>query len=108
MVTVYFIRANNEKVRVEVSEGTTLMQAAKEANIREIPADCGGCCACGTCHVHVKTLDKIEPADYNSLETELLEVEDDYDRMTSRLSCQIQLNDKHNGLEVELRDNELL
>ena len=45
---------------------------------------------------------------YNSLETELLEVEDDYDRMTSRLSCQIQLNDKHNGLEVELRDNELL
>ena len=53
MVTVYFIRANNEKVRVEVSEGTTLMQAAKEANIREIPADCGGSCACATCHISV-------------------------------------------------------
>ena len=55
MVTVYFIRANNEKVRVEVSEGTTLMQAAKEANIREIPADCGGSCACATCHIYVHT-----------------------------------------------------
>ena len=53
MVTVYFIRANNEKVRVEVSEGTTLMQAAKEANIREIPADCGGSCACALSLIHI-------------------------------------------------------
>ena len=108
MITVYFIRNGKERIKVDVEPGFTLMEAAKKADIPEIPADCGGCCACGTCHVHVKTLDKIEPADYNSLETELLEVEDDYDRMTSRLSCQIQLNDKHNGLEVELRDNELL
>ncbi|MAH74713.1 MAG: hypothetical protein CBC53_003815 [Alphaproteobacteria bacterium TMED93] len=108
MISVYFIRNGKERIKVDVEPGFTLMEAAKKADIPEIPADCGGCCACGTCHVHVKTLDKIEPADYNSLETELLEVEDDYDRMTSRLSCQIQLNDKHNGLEVELRDNELL
>ena len=108
MISVYFIRNGKERIKVDVEPGFTLMEAAKKADIPEIPADCGGCCACGTCHVHVKTLDKIEPADYNSLETELLEVEDDYDRMTSRLSCQIQLNDKHNGLEVRLRDNELL
>ena len=108
MISVYFIRNGKERIKVDVEPGFTLMEAAKKADIPEIPADCGGCCACGTCHVHVKTLDKIEPADYNSLETELLEVEDDYDRMTSRLSCQIQLNDKHNGLEVDLRDNELL
>ena len=37
MITVNFIRTNNEKVCVEVEEGTTLMQAAKQADIKEIP-----------------------------------------------------------------------
>ena len=109
---VYFVR-NGSKIRVEIPDGeqSTLMEAAKwhsKVPIPEIPADCGGCQSCGTCHVHINTLDKCEPAEYNSLETELLEYEKDYDRMTSRLSCQIQLTNKHNGLEVRLRDNELL
>ena len=42
VIKVYFIRTNNDKVCVEVEEGTTLMQAAKQAEIKEIPADCGG------------------------------------------------------------------
>ena len=53
MITVYFIRTNNEKVCVEVPEGSTLMQAAREADLREIPADCGGNCACSTCKIAV-------------------------------------------------------
>ena len=108
MITVYFIRNGKARIGVDIEPGFTLMEAAKQADLPEIPADCGGCQSCGTCHVHINTLDKCEPAEYNSLETELLEYEKDYDRMTSRLSCQIQLTDKHNGLEVRLRDNELL
>ena len=53
MITVNFLRTDNDKVCVEVEEGTTLMQAAKKADIREIPADCGGNCACATCHIYL-------------------------------------------------------
>ena len=107
MVKVNFIR-DTETISVDMPVGRTIMEAAKELGLPEIPADCGGCQACGTCHVYIKSLDKVEPADYNSLETQLLEYEKGYDRLTSRLACQIQLEDKHNGLEVRLRDNELL
>ena len=52
MVTVYFVR-DGSKIRVDGPEGTTLMEAAKESHVRihEIPADCGGSCACCTCHI---------------------------------------------------------
>ncbi len=76
MITVYFIRTNNEKVCVEVPEGTTLMQAAREAKLREIPADCGGNCACATCHIHLTNAwSHLLPIKQNGLEQSLLEYE---------------------------------
>ena len=92
MITVYFIRTNNEKVCVEVPEGTTLMQAAREAKLREIPADCGGNCACATCHIHLTNAwSHLLPIKQNGLEQSLLEYEKGYIEGVSRLSCQIQL-----------------
>ena len=109
MVTVYFIRQDNEKVRVDVPEGWTLMQAAKQANIKEIPADCGGSCACATCHIYLSNAwTHIFPIKQNSLEQSLLEYEKDYIEGVSRLSCQIQLTKELDNLTVRLRDNELL
>ena len=112
MVTVYFVR-DGSKIRVEVPLGTTLMEAAKfhsPVPIEEIPATCGGCCACGTCHVYIdeKWLDKVDKIGYNSLENDLLEYEKDYRPGYSRLSCQIELEPKHDGIIVHLRQNELL
>ncbi len=109
MITVYFIRTNNEKVCVEVPEGTTLMQAAREAKLREIPADCGGNCACATCHIHLTNAwSHLLPIKQNGLEQSLLEYEKGYIEGVSRLSCQIQLTKELNNLTVRLRDNELL
>ena len=109
MITVYFIRTNNEKVCVEVPEGTTLMQAAREAKLREIPADCGGNCACATCHIHLTNAwTHLLPIKQNGLEQSLLEYEKGYSEGVSRLSCQIQLTKELNNLTVRLRDNELL
>ena len=109
MITVYFIRTNNEKVCVEVPEGTTLMQAAREAKLREIPADCGGNCACATCHIHITNAwSHLLPIKQNGLEQSLLEYEKGYIEGVSRLSCQIQLTKELNNLTVRLRDNELL
>ena len=56
MITVNFMRGQ-EVIPVQVNEGMTLMEAARDFSneaIDEIPADCGGCCACATCHVYVK------------------------------------------------------
>jgi 2Fe-2S ferredoxin len=109
VITVYFIRTNNEKVCVEVPEGTTLMQAAREAKLREIPADCGGNCACATCHIHLTNAwSHLLPIKQNGLEQSLLEYEKGYIEGVSRLSCQIQLTKELNNLTVRLRDNELL
>ena len=99
-----------EKIPVQVNIGMTLMEAARDfanTSIDEIPADCSGCCACATCHVLVDKnwTDKIGQADLNSAETELIEYEKNYDRMRSRLSCQISLEKKHDGLVVHLLDN---
>ena len=109
MITVYFIRGE-EKIPVQVDEGRTLMEAARDysnTRINEIPADCSGCCACATCHVRIDQnwIDKVGEAKLDSMETELLEYEKGYDRMRSRLACQIQLNEKHNGLVAHLLDN---
>ena len=112
MITVYFIRGK-EKIPVQVDEGMTLMEAARDyatQSIEEIPADCSGCCACATCHVLIDRnwTHIIGQPDLNSPETELVEYEKGYDRMQSRLACQIQLEKKHDGLVAHLLDNHKL
>ena len=110
MITVNFIRTNNEKVQVKVPVGWTVMEAAKEANLDEIPATCGGCCACATCHVYVNNawIDKLGEIDYNTPEQELLEYENGYKKGVSRLGCQIMLTKELDNITLHLRDDELL
>jgi ferredoxin, 2Fe-2S len=111
MIAVYFVR-KGLKIRVDVNEGSTLMEAAKyysKININEVRADCGGCCACGTCHVIIdeRWIDKIKPADENKAEIELLEFEKQYKKGLSRLSCQVELTKEHDGLIVHLLDEDI-
>ena len=108
MVKVNFIR-DNETISVDMPVGRTIMEAAKELDLPEIPADCGCCQACGTCHVYVDSVwcDKLKIKE-NSLEQSLLEYEPDYVEGVSRLACQIQLNDDLNNVTVKLRKHELL
>tara|TARA_X000001036_G_scaffold5798_1_gene5232 strand:- start:289 stop:615 length:327 start_codon:yes stop_codon:yes gene_type:complete len=108
MVKVNFIR-DAETISVDMPVGRTIMEAAKELDLPEIPADCGGCQACGTCHIHVDDvwLDKLKIKE-NSLEQSLLEYEPDYIEGVSRLACQIQLNDELDNVTVKLRKHELL
>ena len=108
MVKVNFIR-DTETISVDMPVGRTIMEAAKELDLPEIPADCGGCQACGTCHIHVDDVwcDKLKITE-NSLEQSLLEYEKGYKPNCSRLSCQIQMNEELDGLTVNLRDDELL
>ena len=108
MVKVNFIR-DTETISVDMPVGSTIMEAAKELQLREIPADCGGSCACATCHIHVDDvwLERLK-IKQNSLEQSLLEYEPGYKEGISRLSCQIYLTKELNGLTVHLRPEELL
>ena len=107
-LTIYFVSKDGTKQEVKVPPGFTIMEAAKKfanTSIDEIPADCGGCQACGTCHINIKEdIDKVGIVDYNSLENEILEQQPEYDRMYSRLGCRVVLRKQHNGLKVYLRD----
>ena len=112
MITVYFVR-NGSKIPVEVDVGASLMEAAKfysKVDIPEIPADCGGACACATCHVYIdqRWLAKYGKTSDNTPEIELLEYEKGFKDGESRLACQITLTKEDDGLIVHLRNDELL
>ena len=75
------------------------MEAATNNDIPGIDADCGGACACATCHVYIDqdwTAVVGSPAD---LEAEMLEVAEDV-KDNSRLACQVKVSDEMDGLRV--------
>ncbi len=105
MPKITYIEHNGKSHTIEVANGLTVMEGAVQNNIPGIDADCGGGMACATCHVYVKEnwLNKIQ---------EKSEGEDDmldqaYEPKTnSRLSCQIQISDELDGLEVKLPEKQ--
>ncbi|MCW2284988.1 2Fe-2S ferredoxin [Rhodoblastus acidophilus] len=101
MVKVIFVNTKGEKRELEGQPGQTAMEIARNAGVEEIYAECGGACACATCHVYVAKewadkLPKPEP-----MESDMLDFAVD-PRPTSRLSCQIKLSDELDGLVLEL------
>ncbi len=85
---------------IEATDGWTLMEIIREAGL-PIRADCGGCCACATCHVYVDAAwtDKIEEL----TDDEDILLDDSFERKDgSRLCCQITFSQKVDGIKVEL------
>ncbi|WP_372747131.1 2Fe-2S iron-sulfur cluster-binding protein [Litorivivens sp.] len=101
MIEVKFIEHSGEVHEVTAESGASLMQAALNNSVPGIDADCGGGCACGTCHVIVSPewIDKVGSP--NETEAIMLQMTPEGCER-SRLSCQLQLNDELNGLVVEL------
>ena len=101
MPKVTYIEIDGTEHTIEVSTGTSLMQAAINHLIPGIEGDCGGLCACGTCHVYIKPPwpNLCAPAD--ELETSMLEFAYDVSR-DSRLSCQLMMSDELDGITVHL------
>jgi|TARA_R110002124_G_scaffold73357_2_gene196911 2Fe-2S ferredoxin len=101
MAFITFIEHSGEEHSTFIEEGKSLMQLAIDNSVPGIDADCGGMCACGTCHVIIdkKWIDAVGPAD--SEESMMLELTPDKTD-TSRLSCQIKTNDEMDGMIVRL------
>jgi 2Fe-2S ferredoxin len=86
---------------VEAADGSSVMEAIRDAGIDELLALCGGCCSCATCHVHVvdEWFDKL-PA-MSEDEDDLLD-SSDHRTLQSRLSCQITYADALDGLQLAI------
>jgi len=99
MTKITFISPNDEKNTVAAKVGSTLMEAAVDNDIPGIDADCGGGCACATCHV-------ILPDDFMTAVPAMDEDEQylldflDNRQKNSRLSCQVDITDKLDGMIV--------
>ena len=101
MPKITFIRHSGERHIIEAEVGESVMQVAVNSAIPGILADCGGNCACATCHVYVGAAwtQRIEPP--SRTEREMIECAMD-PQSNSRLSCQILIAPDHEGLEVQL------
>ncbi len=101
MPSISFVVPDGTVHLVEAAVGASLMEAARLRGIPGIIAECGGACACATCHVYVdpEWIDRTGPA--NADEAEMLEFALNT-RPNSRLSCQIKVGDDLDGLVVEV------
>jgi len=99
MPRIVFIEPDGNRRAIEAPLGFTLMQVARQNNIRGVVAQCGGACACATCHVYIGAsgLAKLEPRE--EMEEGMLELAWE-PRNNSRLSCQIHITADLDGLEV--------
>ncbi len=99
MPDIVFVQADGVRRAINAPVGITLMEAARQHGIQGIVAQCGGACACATCHVYIdrRWLGRLEPPE--EMEQGMLESAWE-PRENSRLSCQVHLTAALDGMEV--------
>ena len=105
MPRIIFITPDGIRHETHVENGYSVMEAAINNNIDGIVAECGGACACATCHSYIDEawLDKIPAMD--DMEDSMLDAA--FERKdTSRLTCQIEVTDALDGLVVHVAEND--
>jgi len=107
MAKITYIEHNGTEHSVEVANGMTVMEGARDNNIPGIEADCGGACACSTCHVYVAPdwTEKL-PAKA-AMEEDMLDFAWQPDPARSRLTCQLKVSDELDGLIVHMPEKQI-
>ncbi len=106
MPRVIFHDREGQRREIEIARGSTVMEGAVDHDVAGILAECGGACACATCHAYVaeEWLDRLPQM--SDMEDAMLDSARDR-RSNSRLTCQIEIVDRLDGLEVYVADNEV-
>ena len=99
MPRITYIEHNGTEHTVDVAEGLSVMEGAVKNRIPGIDADCGGACACATCHVYVQAPWSEVVGGRNELEEAMLDFAEQV-KENSRLSCQIRVTAELDGLVV--------
>ena len=106
MPKIIYRQLDGGATELEVDDGYSVMEGAINAGLDGIVAECGGACACATCHAYVDEawLDKLPAMD--DMEDAMLDAA--YERRdNSRLTCQLEVSAELDGLVVTIAENEL-
>src|SRR5690554_4681880 len=93
MARITYIEFNGTEHVIDVAPGLTVMEGARDNGVPGIEADCGGACACSTCHVYVAEdwVDRLPPRD--PMEEDMLDFAWQPDPLRSRLTCQLKVSE---------------
>lgn len=105
MPKIIFTEANGTRHETEAEPGQTVMEAAIQNDIPGIPGECGGACSCATCHVYVDPEWLEKTGEPSQAEDDMLDFAFDV-RENSRLSCQIRVTKKLDGLSVQIPEEQ--
>jgi len=106
MPAITVIKFNGTQHTIEAEVGRTLMENVLDNNIPGIDADCGGACACGTCHCFVADDWRGMAGAPEQLEESMLGMRPDRED-SSRLSCQIRVTDAMDGMAIRLPEYQM-
>lgn len=105
MPKITFITHSGEEHTVKAKKGASIMEAAVKNSVPGIDADCGGACACATCHVYIEAPHSALTGTPNETEETLINFAEGV-KDTSRLSCQIRVTRKMDGLVVKIPESQ--
>jgi len=107
MAKITYVEFGGKQHVVEVASGLTVMEGARDNGVPGIEADCGGACACSTCHVYVAPdwVAKLPAKD--AMEEDMLDFAWNPDPVRSRLTCQIKVTPELDGLVVHLPERQI-
>ena len=106
MAKIHFVDHSGETRIIDVENGATVMEAAIRNAVPGIEAECGGACACATCHVYVDEAWCEAAGSPAQMEEDMLDFAFDI-RSESRLSCQIKVTDALDGLVVRIPEKQI-
>ena len=105
MAKITYIEFDGTEHPVEVRNGLSVMEGAIRNSVPGIDADCGGACACATCHVYVDEAWREKVGGPSAMEESMLDFAEGVEE-NSRLSCQIKVSDALDGLVVTMPESQ--
>ncbi|NRG17988.1 2Fe-2S iron-sulfur cluster binding domain-containing protein [Rhizobiales bacterium] len=105
MPKITYIAPDGTKSEIDAPVGSTVMENAVKNMVDGIEAECGGACACATCHVYVDDAWAEKIGTPQAMEEDMLDFAYDV-RPTSRLSCQIKVSEELDGLVVHIPERQ--
>jgi len=106
MPKITYVEHNGTEHTVDVPVGLTVMEGAVNNNIPGIDADCGGACACSTCHAYVDPAWVDRLAEREDMEVDMLDFAFEPNER-SRLTCQVKVTADMDGLVLQLPEKQI-
>ncbi|MGR3541663.1 MAG: 2Fe-2S iron-sulfur cluster-binding protein [Hasllibacter sp.] len=107
MPKITYVEHGGAEHVVDVPVGNTVMEGARDNGIPGIDADCGGACACSTCHVYVDPAWAGKLPAKDDMEEDMLDFAYEPDPERSRLTCQIKVTEELEGLRVQMPEKQI-